>query len=69
MPFRDIEPLKKYVAAVTVAGLIAGICIVATYAGAEVRATTPAVVVLMILVIAGELYPIFAFPCAMTPKR
>jgi len=58
MPFREIEPLKKYVAAVTVAGVIAGVCIVATYAGTEIRAATPAVVVLMLLVIAGELYPI-----------
>jgi diguanylate cyclase (GGDEF)-like protein len=58
MTFREIEPIKTYVAAVSVAGLIAGVSVVASLAGAEVRGATPAVVVLMILVIVGELYPI-----------
>ncbi len=58
MAFRELEPIKRYVAAVSVAGLAVGVWIVAGQAGAEIRAATPAVVVLMILVIVGELYPI-----------
>ena len=58
MSLRTIEPIKRYVAAVSAAGLIAGAVVVATYAGSEIRDATPAVVVLMLLVIVGELYPI-----------
>ena len=43
---------------VSVAGLAIGTWIIARGVGAELRAATPAVAVLMLLVVAGELYPI-----------
>ena len=58
MGLRKVEPINRYVATVSVAGLAAGIWIVARDAGAEIHSATPAVAVLMILVIVGELYPI-----------
>jgi diguanylate cyclase (GGDEF)-like protein len=58
MPFREIEPIKKYVTAVSIAGFVVGVFVVATRVDAELRAATPAVGVLMLLVVVGELYPI-----------
>ncbi|HEY5171209.1 MAG TPA: diguanylate cyclase, partial [Acidimicrobiia bacterium] len=58
MARRRIEPINRYVAAVSAAGLTAGVLIVAREAASEVRAATPAIAVLMLLVIVGELYPI-----------
>ena len=56
MLFRS--PIKKYVAAVSIAGIVVGVFMVSTRVAAEVRAATPAVAVLMLLVVVGELYPI-----------
>jgi diguanylate cyclase (GGDEF)-like protein len=58
MTFGRIEPIKLYVAVVSTVGLGAGAWIVATRTVPEIRFGTPAIAVLMILVIVGELYPI-----------
>ncbi len=58
MRIRRVEPITRYVATVSVAGITAGAWIVAHDARAEMSAATPAVAVLMLLVIVGELYPI-----------
>jgi len=58
MGLRNIEPIDRYVAAVSIAGIATGIAIVAGRAPREIRAATPAVWVLMVLVVIGELYPI-----------
>jgi diguanylate cyclase (GGDEF)-like protein len=58
MRLRNIEPITRYVAAVSLAGAVVGTSIVAVRGPEEIRAATPAVAVLMLLVIVGELYPI-----------
>jgi diguanylate cyclase (GGDEF)-like protein len=58
MRIRRIDPIMRYVAVVSAAGLVAGAWIVAHDVRAELHAATPAVAVLMLLVIVGELYPI-----------
>jgi len=58
MGLRNIEPIDRYVAAVSIAGIATGIAIVAGRAPREIRAATPAVWGLMVLVVIGELYPI-----------
>jgi diguanylate cyclase (GGDEF)-like protein len=58
MKLRRLEPIQRYVATVLVAGVAAGAWIVARDGGAEIHNATPAVAVLMLLVIVGELYPI-----------
>src|SRR6476646_10128988 len=58
MKIRTVQPIYRYVATVSVAGLVAGAWIVAHDARAEIATATPAVAVLMLLVIVGELYPI-----------
>jgi diguanylate cyclase (GGDEF)-like protein len=58
MKIRSVQPIHRYVATVSVAGLLAGVWIVARDARAEISSATPAVAVLMLLVVVGELYPI-----------
>src|SRR4051794_39097222 len=58
MRIRRVDPIMRYVATVSVAGLAAGAWIIAHDARAEMSSATPAVAVLMLLVIVGELYPI-----------
>ena len=58
MSLRRLEPIERYVAAISVVGLAIGAWIVAYGVEAEVHAATPAIAVLMLLMIAGELYPI-----------
>ena len=58
MKIRRMQPIHRYVAIVSVSGLLAGAWIVAHGARAEISAATPAVAVLMLLVVVGELYPI-----------
>ena len=58
MSRRRIEPIQRYLATVSVAGFLAGAWIIGRDLNIEVRSATPAVAVLMVLVIVGELYPI-----------
>ena len=58
MKLRRFEPVERYVGALSVVGLTIGAWIVAHGATAEIHTATPAVAILMVLVVVGELYPI-----------
>jgi diguanylate cyclase (GGDEF)-like protein len=57
MRLRRFEPVERYVGALSIVGLTIGAWIVAHGAGTEIHGATPAVAILMVLVIVGELYP------------
>jgi diguanylate cyclase (GGDEF)-like protein len=55
---RHADPLRRYLGFISAVGLAVGVWIIARDLAPEVDAATPAVAVLMVLVVIGELYPI-----------